>query len=56
MIHCIDVFYSLDQLAAKTEDKLRRLSADWETIRMYQLREKFLSDQKIQLKALRTMV
>jgi len=39
----------LDQLVAKAEDKLRRLSADEETIRMYQLREKYLSDQKTQI-------
>jgi predicted transposase/invertase (TIGR01784 family) len=41
--------FILDQLVAKAEDKLRRLSADEETIRMYQLREKFIDDQKTQI-------
>jgi hypothetical protein len=39
----------LEQLVAKAEETLRRLSADEETIRMYQLREKYLSDQKAQV-------
>ncbi|USK36491.1 hypothetical protein LIT25_27415 (plasmid) [Bacillus sp. F19] len=39
----------MDKLVAKAEDKLRRLSADEEAIRMYQLREKYLSDQKTQV-------
>ncbi|MGP1908340.1 hypothetical protein ACTSEZ_09205 [Metabacillus sp. JX24] len=39
----------MDQLAAKAEEKLRRLSADEETIRMYQLREKYISDQKTKM-------
>ncbi|MDX8290782.1 hypothetical protein SLL00_13305 [Metabacillus indicus] len=39
----------MDQLAAKAEEKLRRLSADEEIIRMYQLREKYISDQKTQM-------
>ncbi|WP_224768124.1 Rpn family recombination-promoting nuclease/putative transposase [Metabacillus idriensis] len=45
----LEEVFILDQLVAKAEDKLRRLSADEETIRMYQLREKFISDQKTQI-------
>ncbi|MGX1195958.1 Rpn family recombination-promoting nuclease/putative transposase [Metabacillus sp. SLBN-84] len=45
----LEEVFILDQLVAKAEDKLRRLSADEETIRMYQLREKYLSDQKTQI-------
>ncbi|USK36584.1 hypothetical protein LIT25_27955 (plasmid) [Bacillus sp. F19] len=43
----------MDQLVAKAEDKLRRLSADEETIRMYLLREKFIADQKTQIEGAR---
>ncbi|KEZ50895.1 Rpn family recombination-promoting nuclease/putative transposase [Metabacillus indicus] len=45
----LEEVFILDQLVAKAEDKLRRLSADEETIRLYQLREKYLSDQKTQM-------
>jgi predicted transposase/invertase (TIGR01784 family) len=45
----LEEVFILDQLVAKAEDKLRRLSADEETIRMYQLREKFIADQKTQI-------
>ncbi|MGM0920565.1 MAG: hypothetical protein ACQEWW_04955 [Bacillota bacterium] len=39
----------MEQLVAKAEEALRPLNADEETIRMYQLREKYLSDQKTQV-------
>ena len=49
----LEEVFILDQLVAKAEDKLRRLSADEETIRMYQLREKFIADQKTQIEGAR---
>ncbi|WP_242249111.1 Rpn family recombination-promoting nuclease/putative transposase [Bacillus cereus group sp. BfR-BA-01328] len=39
----------MDKTIAKAESKLKRLSADEETKRMYDLREKFLSDTKTQI-------
>jgi predicted transposase/invertase (TIGR01784 family) len=45
----LEEVFILDQLIAKAEDKLRRLSADEETIRMYELREKYIADQKTQI-------
>ncbi|MTH54955.1 Rpn family recombination-promoting nuclease/putative transposase, partial [Bacillus mangrovi] len=43
----------MDQLVSKADEKLRRLSADEEVIRTYQLREKYLLDLNTQVNGAR---
>ncbi|WP_338780138.1 Rpn family recombination-promoting nuclease/putative transposase [Metabacillus sp. FJAT-52054] len=45
--------FKLDQLVSKADEKLRRLSADEEVIRTYQLREKYLLDLNTQVNGAR---